>query len=154
MKCSKGPDLMTVASFTMNASRWLCVSLPSPRPRPRSQSQDCAQTQQQLLLSSHRNAHVGQSELSAEPAPVEGTHVLDSHKGGDGDGSADWEDWETVSEASINPFLLEEGWLTGLSRSTFTWTCLDCYLLLIVILCMKTIRICLRFGTFVKHFLH
>lgn len=72
------------------------------------------------MLSSHHHAHVGQFELRAEPAPVEGTHVLDSHKGGDGDGSADWEDWETVGEASIDPFLLEEGQFTGLSRSTFT----------------------------------
>ena len=74
-----------------------CVSLPSRRPR--------AQTQQKLLLSSHHDAQVGQSELRAKLAPMEGTHVLDSSKGGDGDGSAYWENWETVGEASINPFL-------------------------------------------------
>lgn len=54
---------------------------------------------------SHHYAHVGQSEWSVELAPVEGTHVLNSRKGGDGDGSTYWEDWKTVSEAPINPFL-------------------------------------------------
>lgn len=106
---------MTVAYFMINASHWLCV--PADHGHDHNNK---TKTQQQLLLSSHHDAHVGQSELSAKLAPVEGTNVLDSSKGGDGDGSAYWEDWETVSEASINPFLLEEGQFTGLSRSTFT----------------------------------
>lgn len=72
-------------------------------------------TRPKLLLSSHHDAHVGQSELGAELAAVEGTHVLDSGKGGDGDGSAYWEDWETVREASINPFLPEERQFKGLT---------------------------------------
>lgn len=66
--------------------------------------------------SSHHYAHVGQSELSVELAPVERTHILNSSKGGDGDGTAYWEDWKTVSEASINPFLLKEAHLKGLIR--------------------------------------
>lgn len=91
-----------------------CVSLPSPRPRPWSQWQDGAQTQKKLLLRSHHDAHIGQSELSAELASVEGTDVLNSGKRGDGYGLAYWEDWKTVSEASINPFLLEERQFKGL----------------------------------------
>lgn len=73
----------------------------------------CTKTEQKLLLSAHHDAHVGQPELGAQLAPVQGTHVLDSSKGGDGDGSACWEDWEAVSEASIHPFLLEESQFKG-----------------------------------------
>lgn len=86
-----------------------------------------------IRICSHHDAHVGQSEPGAELPPVEGTHVLDSGKGGDGDGSAYWEDWETVSEAPIHPFLLEERQFRGLTNvhihmSTLYLDCCLCYL--------------------------
>lgn len=57
---------------------------------------------------SYHYAHVSQSEVCVELAAVAGTHILNSSKGGDGDGTTYWKDWKTVSEAPINPFLLKE----------------------------------------------
>lgn len=66
---------------------------------------------------SYHYAHVSQSEVCVELAVVEGTHILNSSKGGDSDGTTYWEDWKTVSEAPINPFLLKETHLKGLMRT-------------------------------------
>lgn len=134
--------LFSVSVFAMNATRWLCVTATSPTMAM------TTKTRLKLLLSSHHDAHVGQSELGAELAPVEGTHVLDSGKGGDGDGSAYWEDWETVCEASINPFLPEERQFKGL---TSIYIHLNAPWLLLML--FMQIRACFCFGVFVKHFL-
>lgn len=58
--------------------------------------------------STHHYVHVGQSELSVEAPSVDRTHILQSSKGRQSDGASSGQNWQAISEPSINPFLIKQ----------------------------------------------